>query len=249
MTASTPASGSATRMVASQRTRLVLFDIDGTLLWSGGAGRRAMEAALTMTFGTAGPASYRYDGKTDRQIVRELMREAGFGDEEIDARMAAVLALYLENLDRELASPEARVLAMRGVKELLDAMAGVPHHIPGLLTGNIEPGAARKLAAARIDMAFFRVGAFGSDHERREELPAIARGRARDRLGHDLPGDALVIIGDTPSDISCCLPLGARAIAVATGHYGSAELTACGPAAVFEDLSDTAAVLRAIDDA
>lgn len=233
--------------MTTRRTRLVLFDIDGTLLWSDGAGRRAMEAALSMTFGTTGPRSYRYDGKTDRQIVRELMREAGFEDDEIDARMSAVLARYLENLERELASPESRVRAMRGVTDLLDAIAGVPHHIPGLLTGNLEPGAARKLAAASIDMGFFQVGAFGSDHERRDELPAIARGRARERLGHDLPGDALVIIGDTPSDISCGRPLGARAIAVATGHFGSAELAAHGPAAVFEDLSDTAAVLRAID--
>ena len=228
-------------------TRLVLFDIDGTLLQADGAGRRAMESALSAIFGTAGAASYRYDGKTDRQIVRELMREAGFADDEIDARMAAVLALYLDHLDHELASSAARVRAMHGVRDLLEAMAGVPHYIPGLLTGNLEPGAARKLAAASIDMAFFRVGAFGSDHERREELPAIARGRARDHLGYDLPGDALVIIGDTPSDIACGRPVGARAIAVATGHYGSAELAACGPAAVFEDLSDTDAVLRAID--
>lgn len=229
-----------------RRTRLVLFDIDGTLLWSDGAGRRAMEAALTATFGTAGAASYRYDGKTDRQIVRELMREAGFSDDEIDARMPAVIARYLEQLERQLAMPESRVRAMPGVMELLDAIAGVPHHIPGLLTGNVEPGAARKLAAASIDIGFFQVGAFGSDHERREELPAIARGRARE-LGHDLPGEALVIIGDTPSDVSCGRPLGARAIAVATGRYGTSDLAACGPAAVFEDLRDTAAVLSAID--
>ncbi|HSA54410.1 MAG TPA: HAD hydrolase-like protein, partial [Gemmatimonadaceae bacterium] len=150
-------------------------------------------------------------------------------------------------LERELASPDSRVRALHGVMELLDAIGRLPHHVPGLLTGNLEPGAARKLEAAGIDMGFFVVGAFGSDHERRDELPAIARQRARDRLGHELPGEALVIIGDTPHDVSCGRPLGARAIAVATGHFGRAELAACGPAAVFEDLRDTAAVIRAID--
>jgi phosphoglycolate phosphatase-like HAD superfamily hydrolase len=228
-------------------TRLVLFDIDGTLLWSDGAGRRAMEAALLVVFGTRGPASYRYDGKTDRQIVRELMREEGLPDEAIDARMLDVLTLYLEYLAHEL--PRASVRAMAGVSELLDAIGRRPHHVPGLLTGNLEPGAARKLEAAGLDFGFFTVGAYGSDHERREELPAIARRRARERLGHDLDGDALVIIGDTPSDVACGRSVGARAIAVATGHYAVAELAACAPAAVFADLSDTDAVLRAIDEA
>jgi phosphoglycolate phosphatase-like HAD superfamily hydrolase len=233
--------------MSGRSTRLVLFDIDGTLLWSNGAGRRAMEAALLAIFGTLGPPSYRYDGKTDRQIVRELMRDAGFDDEAIDARMPDVLQLYLERLEREL--PRSRVRAMAGVPELLDAIGRRPHHVPGLLTGNLEPGAARKLEAAGLDIAFFAVGAFGSDHEHREELPAIARRRARERLGHELAGDAMVIIGDTPSDIACGRHLGARAIAVATGRYGIDELAVCAPAAVFADLGDTDAVLHAIDGA
>jgi phosphoglycolate phosphatase-like HAD superfamily hydrolase len=233
--------------MSATRTRLVLFDIDGTLLWSDGAGRRAMEAALLAVFGTIGPSSYRYDGKTDRQIVRELMREAGFDDSAIDARMPDVLDLYLERLEREL--PRSRVRTMVGVTALLGAIGRRPHHVPGLLTGNLEHGAARKLEAAGLDFGFFAVGAFGSDHERRDELPGIARRRARERLGHELAGDAMVIIGDTPSDIACGRSLGARAIAVATGGYGVDELTACEPAAVFADLGDTDAVLRAIDGA
>lgn len=243
--------GSAQRRSRSSASpvRLVLFDIDGTLLWTDGAGRRAMEFALREVFGTTGPASYRYDGKTDRQIVRESMRAEGIDDATIDARMPDIEALYLERLAIELAASHTRVRAMIGVVELLDALRAYDHHVPGLLTGNLRAGAAQKLRAAGIEMERFSVGAFGSDHERREELPPIAQRRARELLGHDLPGDALVIIGDTPQDVACGQPLGARTIAVATGRYGVDELAACGPAAVFPDLRDTAAVLRAIDDA
>jgi phosphoglycolate phosphatase-like HAD superfamily hydrolase len=229
--------------------RLVLFDIDGTLLNSHGAGRRAMEAALYSVFGVTGSRSYRYDGKTDRQIVREQMRSAGHDDAWIDARMPELLEEYLEGLRRELAAPAARVDALTGVEALLDALVERDHCVVGLLTGNLEPGARQKLTAARIAWEQFRVGAYGSDHEVREELPAIAQGRARARFGREYTGSAVVIIGDTPADILCGRPVGARAIAVATGHYTVEDLTAHGPAATFQDLSDTAAVLASIDDA
>ena len=119
----------------------------------------------------------------------------------------------------------------------------------GLLTGNIAEGAARKLRSAGLDPSRFAVGAFGSDHEHRVELPGIARERASALLGRDVPGAACVIIGDTPSDVACGRSIGARAIAVATGHYDAATLAACDPHAVFADLSDTEAVVRAIVDA
>lgn len=227
--------------------RLVLFDIDGTLLNSHGAGRRAMEAALLDAFGTKGSPTYRYDGRTDRQIVRELMRGEGFGDAEIDARMPLVMESYVAGLRRELDSPDARVDALTGVMELLDALVHRAHCTVGLLTGNLEPGAEHKLAAAGIAFSRFAVGAYGSDHEIRSELPGIAQRRARERLGIHVEGQALVIIGDTPSDIACGRPVGARAIAVATGHYPVEALAEHGPAAVFADLGDTEAVLGAID--
>ena len=230
-------------------TRLVLFDIDGTLLSSHGAGRRAMEGALRSVFGTAGSPEYRYDGKTDRQIVRELMRGEGHDDVTIDARMPAVLEAYLEGLHRQLDAPGANVTALTGVFALLDALRSQMHCETGLLTGNLEPGAQRKLDAAGIAFDRFAVGAFGSDHEARDELPAIAQRRARERLGLDIAGASVVIVGDTPSDIRCGRPIGARAIAVATGHYAVADLARHDPAAVFQDLGDTGAVLRAIIDA
>lgn len=233
----------------SPAPKLVLFDIDGTLLWSHGAGRRAMEASLRAIYGCTGPTWYRYDGKTDQQIVRELMRAEGFDDAAIDARMGDVVATYLVRLREELAAPHTPTRALRGVPELLDALATRDDRILGLLTGNVEPGAALKLGAAGIDAARFPVGAFGSDHEERDMLPAIAQRRARERLGHDLPGESLVIIGDTPNDVACGRGVCARAIAVATGHYSTEQLAEHEPAAVFADLRDTAAVLAAIDDA
>jgi phosphoglycolate phosphatase-like HAD superfamily hydrolase len=229
--------------------RLVLFDIDGTLLNSHGAGRRAMESALQVVFGVTGSSSYRYDGKTDRQIVREQMRNAGHDDAWIDARMPELLDAYLEGLRRELAAPDARVDALTGVVDLLDALVERDHCVVGLLTGNLEPGAREKLAAARIEWEQFRVGAFGSDHEVMHELPAIAQARARERFGREYTGSAVVIIGDTPADIHCGRPVGARAIAVATGNYTVDDLSAHGPAAVFADLGDTTAVIASIDDA
>ena len=229
--------------------RLVLFDIDGTLLHSHGAGRRAMEAAMIHSFGTKGSAEYRYDGKTDKQIVRDLMRGEGFSDAIIDERMPQVLDDYVAGLQREIASPHTRVEALAGVMTLLEALVHRSHCVVGLLTGNLEPGAQHKLTAAGIGFERFTIGAYGSDHEIRSELPAIARQRALDRHGIRFDGRAVVIVGDTPSDISCGRPIGARAIAVATGHYTRDALTEHGPDAVFADFADTDAVLAAIDDA
>jgi phosphoglycolate phosphatase len=229
--------------------KLVLFDIDGTILWSDGAGRRAMQRALATAFGSSGSPDYRYDGKTDMQIVRDLMRMDGHEDAIIDARMTALLAEYVTGLHEELGAEPTRVHRFEGVLELLDALEARADRRIGLLTGNIEVGARAKLRAAGIDPDRFTVCAFGSDHEVRGELPSIAQRRAREHLGLTVEGDAIVIIGDTPADIDCTRAIGARAIAVATGRYSVEELAAHGPVAVFPDLSDTDAVMRAIDDA
>ena len=229
--------------------KLVLFDIDGTILWSDGAGRRAMQRALMTAFGTSGNANYRYDGKTDMQIVRDLMRMEGHADDVIDERMAALLADYVTGLHEELRSGETHVQRFDGVVELLDALEARADRRIGLLTGNIEVGAHAKLKAVDIDPARFIVSAFGSDHEVRGELPGIAQRRAREQLGLHVEGDAIVIIGDTPADIDCTKAIGARAIAVATGRYSLQELADHRPVAVFADLTDTDAVMRAIDAA
>lgn len=229
--------------------KIVLFDIDGTILWSDGAGRRAMQRALTTAFGSSGSPHYRYDGKTDMQIVRDLMRLEGHEDAIIDARMNVLLEDYVSGLHEELETRSTQVHRFDGVLELLDALEARPDRTLGLLTGNIEVGARAKLRAAGIDPSRFTVCAFGSDHEVRGELPAIAQRRAKEQLGLQVGGDALVIIGDTPADIDCTRAIGARAIAVATGRYSVEELARHDPVAVFPDLCDTAAVMRAIDAA
>lgn len=229
--------------------KLVLFDIDGTLLRSAGVGRRAMEAALVEVFGSTGHTEYRYDGKTDRQIVRELMRGEGWSDAEIDTRLPAVEEHYLDRLVVELAACNGAVHLLPGVAALLDALDARENRVYGLLTGNLLHGAARKLAAAGVAFERFRVGAFGSDHEDRRQLPGVAQARARERLGLTVAGEAVVIVGDTPADIDCGRAIGARAIAVATGHFPVDELRRHGPAAVLQDLGDLDAALRAIDDA
>jgi len=229
--------------------KVVLWDIDGTLVWTQGAGRRAMERALLEVFGTSGPTGHRYDGKTDMQIVREAMRLEGFEDGLIDARMETVCSLYLRELERELGVPDHGAKLLPGVAEILDALDARHDVLLGLLTGNLAAGAVHKLRAVGVSPARFAVGAYGSDHEHRPELPAIAQARASALLGHPVPGGSCIIIGDTPSDVVCGRGIGARAIAVATGYYDVHALAACAPEAVFADLTDTDAVVRAIVDA
>lgn len=226
--------------------RLVLFDIDGTILRTGGAGREAMEQALTQVFGTAGGPNHRYDGKTDRQIVREVMRDEGLSDDEIERRMDEVLQLYVAELRERLEESPRDVEIFPGVMPLIDAVDASPDSVLGLLTGNVERGAQLKLAAVGLAMERFRVNAFGSDSEVRGALPAIAHRRMCDVFGVELAGRDVVVIGDTPADIDCGRSLGARAIAVATGRYSVEQLREHEPFAVFQDLSDTAAVLAAI---
>ncbi|MDB4884085.1 MAG: hypothetical protein JWL95_2851 [Gemmatimonadetes bacterium] len=224
----------------------MLFDIDGTILWTDGAGRRAVFQALEEHFGETGPGEHRFDGKTDPQIVRELMRHAGVAESEIDARLGVVLDRYLALLHEELADADHGDHVFPGVTELIEALEARDDVLLGLLTGNIHPGARAKLSAVGIAPDRFLVGAFGSDHHERPELPEIARRRAEEFLGTPVSGRDVVVIGDTPADIACGVGIGARAIGVATGRYSVDELRACNAAAVFPDLADTDAVLRAI---
>ena len=226
--------------------KLVLFDIDGTILLTAGAGKRAIHRALLEVYGSTGPDDHRFDGKTDPQIVRELMRIVGHEDEHIDSRMSELLARYVGYLHEELRSKPDGIRVMPGIRELLDALDQREDVTLGLLTGNLVDGARAKLTAAGIDPDRFAVGAYGSDHETRGELPAVALARARRELGLDLEGRDVVVIGDTPADLHCGRGIGARSIGVATGHYSVEDLASHHPAAVFRDLSSTADVVDAI---
>jgi phosphoglycolate phosphatase-like HAD superfamily hydrolase len=228
--------------------KLVLFDIDGTILRSAGAGRRAITAALAAEIGDArGFERVRFDGKTDPQIVAELLEAAGHSGPHDERRVEAVCERYVALLEDELASATGMQLlpGFPAIFDRLEATAGV---VLGLLTGNLERGARLKLTAVGVDPERFRVGAYGSDSGHRPDLPAIAADRAAPLFGRAPTGAEVVIIGDTPADVACGSGIGARAVAVATGSYGIAELAASGAHVVFRDLGDTDAALAAILD-
>lgn len=227
--------------------KLVLFDIDGTLLSTHGAAARAFRRALLEVYGETGPIeTYDFHGRTDPQIARELLRLAGADDAAIDAGFDALWRVYIRELERELAGPGVHVDVLPGVPELLDALHARGEHLVALLTGNIEEGARLKLTAAGL-WERFDFGAYGSDHERRDRLPAVAVRRARERSGIHFRGRDVVIIGDTPFDVSCGRSLGVWAVAVATGKHSVEELVEAGADVVLTDLSETAAAVRAIE--
>ena len=227
--------------------KLVLFDIDGTILWTDGAGRRAIRDALVAEIGTAGPIdTYRLDGKTDPQIVRELMTMAGHPDAESELHIGRVCRRYVELLSGELAAGRHNTRVFPGVESLLLELERAGDVLIGLLTGNLAEGAALKLEAAGIDPTRFRVGAYGSDAAERAALPAIAARRAEPLMGRVPGGTEVVIIGDTPADITCGIGIGARAIGVGTGHYSRAQLLTAGAFAAFDNLADVNPVLTAI---
>ncbi|HET8622692.1 MAG TPA: HAD family hydrolase [Gemmatimonadales bacterium] len=226
--------------------KLVLFDIDGTILRSAGAGRRAITAALAEEIGpTVGLERVRFDGKTDPQIVVELLEAAGHAGPHSKERVQALCARYVGLLEDELAST-AGMRLLPGFPAILDRLEETSGVVLGLLTGNLARGAALKLSAVGVNPNRFRVGAFGSDSGHRPDLPAIATRRAAPMFGRVPTGAEVVIIGDTPADVACGRGIGARALAVATGSYGLAELEASGAYAVFTDLADIDAALAVI---
>jgi phosphoglycolate phosphatase len=227
--------------------RLVLFDIDGTLLLTAGAGRRAIVAALRDEVDD--PRAFegiRFDGKTDPQIVAEMLGAAGQPESRESDRVRQLCLRYLGLLALELERPTTHTRLMPGVETLLERLEARPGGVLGLLTGNLAEGAELKLRSGGIDPSRFRVGAYGSDAAHRAMLPEIAARRAEPFFGRVPGGPEVVIIGDTPADIHCGQGISARAVGVATGSYSVSDLAACGPHTVFGDLSDTESVLEAI---
>jgi phosphoglycolate phosphatase len=224
--------------------RLVLFDIDGTLLSASGASARALEGALVETFGTTGATrGFDYSGKTDPQIVRELLQGAGVADAQIVECLPLVLRRYHARL-RDSLRPE-HVRPKPGVDALLGALAETEGLSLGLLTGNLEPCARLKLAPLDANR-FFPFGAFGSDHEDRYRLLPVAVERARSATGVVFEGTHVVIVGDSIHDVLCGRGYGARAVAVATGKTAAERLSEVGADVVLDDFVDTAAAVRAI---
>jgi len=166
------------------RRKLVLFDIDGTILLTAGAGRRAIVAAIGEAVGDSTAFDrVRFDGKTDPQIVAELLEAGGDRGPHSSDRVSAICRRYVDLLTRELARSRSRTTLMPGVSPLLDRLESEDGVVLGLLTGNIAEGATLKLRSAGLDPGRFRVGAFGSDAAHRPELPPIAAQRARPFFG------------------------------------------------------------------
>ena len=226
---------------------LVLFDIDGTLLTSASAGRDAIRRAFAEELEDLGFFSaVRFDGKTDPQIVRELYAAAGMHDRATDAATRRLLDRYLTFLVEELEARRGRVLALPGVHALLDALELRSDVCVGLLTGNVVTGAELKLNASGIGFNRFKLGAYGSDAADRPMLPPIAVERAIPLFGRVPTGGEIVIIGDTPADVTCGAAIGVRAVAVATGAYSEADLRSAGAHATFATLESTEDVLDSI---
>ena len=225
--------------------RLLLFDIDGTLVHSDRIGRTAMARALGDVFGHRGAIdTVPFGGKTDRGLVHELMLAEGWSAADIEARLPAFYE-RMAAAGRELfVSPHIRPCP--GVLPLLAALAGRDDVVPALLTGNIHLTAPLKLAAAGIDPGLFRFGAYGSDSVARDDLFGIALERAAAHLGLRLAPRDVMIVGDTPGDVKCARAGGGSVLAVATGPYPAAVLSDCRPDHLFGDLTDTDAVLRAL---
>lgn len=216
--------------------RLVLFDIDGTLV-TGGPAKDAFHVALVEAFGTAGDIHvHDFAGKTDPQIARELLRGAGLDDAAIDRGLPVLWARYLDELAHRLPGMPMEVLP--GARELVVALEELADVALGLVTGNIAEGARLKLGSAGLDRPF-RLGGFGSDSEERDHLPGVALERAREMWGIEFPPSEVVVVGDTPRDIACGRAHRLRTVGVATGRYAGGALRAAGAHEVLDDFTDT----------
>jgi phosphoglycolate phosphatase-like HAD superfamily hydrolase len=203
--------------------RLLLFDIDGTLVRCGRQVRQLFSEALVEVFGTCGDLdAYDFSGKTDPQIVRELMTGAGLPGERIAAGLPRMADAYLSRLEAQLSTVEV----LPGVMDALGQVRRRADLAVGLVTGNWRRGASAKLG--RVGLDDFPVGAFGDDGEDRACLPPVALARARERFGYDFAPAEALIIGDSVEDVRCAQASGVPVVAVASGWTSAERLKAAG---------------------
>jgi phosphoglycolate phosphatase len=216
------------------RKRLLLFDIDGTLIHSGGAGIEALKRALKERFGIEDDLhDIEFAGMTDSGIVVSILNK-----HKIPAsaeNVAAFLDSYVHFLSSELPRRKGKLLP--GILELLENLKGRKHVVLALLTGNVSRGAQLKLGHYGV-WHFFEFGAFADDHHDRNQLGPFARARAKEKHGREFSAEEIDVIGDTPRDIACGKALGARTIAVATGSWSRERLSQYNPDILIDDFSD-----------
>jgi phosphoglycolate phosphatase len=222
--------------------RLLLFDIDGTLITSGGAGEQALRDAMASRFGVAEDLKgIVLAGATDAKIAIALLERHNLPP--TPANIASLLDEYIGHLESRIPRHNGRVLP--GMLELLEALAQRPEAVLALLTGNVARGAQIKLTHYGV-WHHFEFGAFADDHPDRNELGKFARARALERHGIEFPPENIFVIGDTPRDIECGRAIGAKTVAIATGHHPMGELASHSPDFLFADFSDTARVLECL---
>ncbi len=222
--------------------RLLLFDIDGTLLTSGGAGEQALKEAMRERFGvTEDFAGITLAGATDAAIADRLLEKHGLP--QTPENRTSLLDAYLHHLAARMPRHNGRLLP--GMPALLERLRKEPRCVLALLTGNLARGAQIKLTHYGV-WDIFDFGAFADDHHDRNHLGPVARARAKERHGLEFPPERIYVIGDTPRDIDCGKAFGAKTVAIATGAYPAAELASHDPDFVFENVSDTEAVLAAL---
>ena len=223
--------------------RLLLFDIDGTLIHAAGAGLHSLARALTERFGIDDDlGDIEIAGMTDSSIVVSILNKHAIPA--TNENVAAFLDTYVHFLSLEL--PRRAGLLLPGVPELLKKLKARTHLVLALLTGNVSRGAQLKLEHYGV-WHFFEFGAFADDHHDRNQLGPFARARAREKHGYDFDASAIDVIGDTPRDIACGKAFGARTIAIATGSWPRAELAAHKPDFLFDDLSNVDEIIHALD--
>ena len=216
--------------------RLVLFDVDGTLILGTRRMRAWFEAALTEVFGQAGDIEgHSFSGKIDPQIVSELLSGVGVSSAEIEAGLPAVKLAYLTRLRNNLRPDHLRLLPH--VVETLDVLEGHQDVALGLLTGNWELGARTKLACFDLNR-FFSFGAFSDGQRQRRDLPPIALERATETTGENFEPAEALIVGDSVLDVECARQNGMQCLAVATGYTSVAELERANPDWVISDLGE-----------
>ena len=219
--------------------RLLLWDIDSTLINSARAGMISLERVVAARYGVEDDLhDIEIAGRTDAHIARSIL--AKYGVAPTDENVRAFLDEYLAGLEELLPQTNGRVLP--GVAEILERMHGREDRVLALLTGNLQRGAELKLRRYRL-WEYFEFGAFADDHHDRNQLGPFARTRACERHKFDFPPQAIDVIGDTAHDIACGKAIGARTIAVATGSSTREQLAAQAPDFVFNDLSDVDSVI------
>ncbi len=228
--------------------RILLWDIDGTLLRTlrPGSFKDYTIPMLEEVFGTAGRLpEMKVSGMTDLQIVAEALKHEGFTHESIRERVHELRESYMKAMHKFTGNSEEVFELLPGVREVLEAVADHQRYHSALLTGNIEPAAYLKMELVGIAEFFTLPGAFGDESHDRRDLPALAADRIRKHLQIDLAPEQFIVIGDTPNDIACARHFGARALAVGTGRlYSTEDVLACNPDALLPDLSDVKLVMK-----